>query len=689
MKAHRVAALAVGFALIASACTSSVTGSDDAPSILESNEDEAGSPGTVSTEPQTASTETQTVSTAQPAPEFPAGLDWLNVARPLSLAELRGKVVLLDFWTYGCVNCMHVIPDLKRLEEQYPDEFVVIGVHSAKFENEAETENIRSVIARYDLEHPVVNDRDFVVWRTWGVQAWPTLVLIDPDGNIVGGHSGEGIYPIFQPVIDSLVEEFDRRGRIDRTPLDLVLEKDALPASVLSFPGKVLADSAGRRLFVADTNHHRVLVTDLDTGEVLEVAGSGLADFADGAFSAAAFDQPQGMALGADGRVLYVADTGNHSIRALDLVSRTVSTIIGTGRQASIYPPQPGAAPGVELSSPWDLARSGDALFIAMAGSHQIWSLDLSSGVATWFAGNGRESTANGPRLSAELAQPSGVIVLSDGRVVFADSESSSIRYADPGVDGVTGVLAGSDANLFDFGDVDGVGTAARLQHPLGVEFAQGVIWVADTYNSKIKRLDPDSAEITEFAGGEQGWADGIGGAARFSEPGGISHAEGMLYVADTNNHAVRIVDLATGEVATRVLYGIERFPSAALGTPPVVTLPGVEVAPGDGEVLLFIFIPDGYKVNDLAPFSMTWDANGVALIDGDRSIVDPRFPLAVAATFSSSGLLAVDLTVYYCTVEADQLCLIEQVRLELPFSVAGGGAATATLEYSIADPGA
>jgi len=622
----------------------------------------------------------------EPAPEFPRGLDWLNVEAPLSMAALRGKVVLLDFWTYGCINCIHIIPDLERLESEYPDELVVIGVHSAKFENEGETENIRDVVARYGLEHPVVNDADFTVWRTWGAQAWPTVVAVDPAGNVVGGHSGEGIYRVFQPVIDSLVEEFDERGQLDRTPVELALEAEDIPDSVLSFPGKVLADAPRGRLFVADTNHHRILVADIETGEIVDVAGTGAAGYADGEFEAAQFDQPQGMALSADGRLLYLADTGSHAVRALDLTRREVVTVLGTGQQSVPYPPRPGTGIETAIASPWDVEVDGDRLLVAMAGSHQIWELELDSGNARWFAGNGRESTANGLRLDAELAQPSGVTVLDDGTVVFADAESSSIRFVEPGPAGETGVLAGADASLFDFGDVDGVGTEARLQHPLGIDTAGGTLWVADTYNSKIKRLDPDTGEITTFSGSEQGWADGISGEARFSEPGGLSVAGGTLYVADTNNHAIRTIDLATGAVGTVVLHGIEDFPQAAGTEASVIDAGTIEVTEGPGEIVLDVRLPDGFKVNDLAPFAMRWDVTGSEVVDGDRSILAPEFPLHLEATFGA-GSLAVDLVTYYCSDDSEALCFIDQVRLAVAVVVADGGGSTAVLERVIPAP--
>lgn len=635
----------------------------------------------------TATVPGQSFAGTEPAPDFPDGLEWLNVDRPLSLGDLRGKVVLLDFWTYGCINCIHIIPDLERLEEEFPDELVVIGVHSAKFDNEAETENIRQVIVRYGLEHPVVNDSEFAVWRQWGAQAWPTLVLVDPAGNVVGGHSGEGVYPVFRPVIASLVAEFDERGEMDRAPIDLDLERDRVPDSILSYPGKILADPSGGRIFVADTNHHRIVVADPETGEVLDVAGAGRPGFLDGPFTTARFDQPQGMALSEDGSILYVADLGNHSIRTVDFTTRTVGLLVGTGRQSPVYPPDWGTAPDVALSSPWALERHGSRLFVAMAGSHQIWAVDLDSGFTSAVAGSGREGALDGPAPTAELAQPSG-LAAAGGRLFFADAESSSIRYLD--LEGeVTGLLAGSGAGLFDFGHTDGIGTEARFQHPLGLAFDGSDLLVADTYNSVIRRIDPGSGETTTFLGGEAGWRDGDD--PRFFEPGGLDVQGRMLYIADTNNNVVRKVDLDTGSTETLVLFGIERFVIDEDGFPGVtVRLDPVTVAPGEGAVVLDVGIPDGYKVNDLAPFSMTWSVEGgvAELGDADQSIIAPEFPLRVPATFIvGEGLVTAELTVYYCTTEAEGLCLIEQTRLEAPIRVEPGAAHAAAISYDIPLP--
>jgi len=498
-------------------------------------------------------------SARKPAPEFPPGLDWLNTDRALTLGELRGKVVILDFWTYGCINCMHVIPDLKRLETEFPDELVVIGVHSAKFENERDTENIRHIIWLYGLKHPIVNDRDFFVWRSWDVRAWPTVFIIDPVGNVVGRHSGEGVYTLFKPIIERLVRDFEARGLLDRTPLRLKLEKEGIPRGALSFPGKVLADEKGRRLFVADTNHHRIIAADIASGQVLKVIGSGQPGFKDGDFPRSSLDHPQGMALERDGRILYIADTGNHAVRRADLLAGETTTLVGVGFQSSEYPPRGGTAPDVALNSPWDVELDGGQLYIAMAGAHQIWVMDTKSQAIHPFAGSGREGTRDGLPDVAELAQPSDLTGDGQGHLYFADSEGSSIRRIEThGGKGEVTTLAGSGTSLFDYGDVDGIGGNARLQHPLGVVYYKGVLYVADTYNHKIKRLDPETREIRTFLGGQGGWRDGTD--PLFYEPGGIDAADDRLYIADTNNHCLRVVDLATHQTSTLLLEGMEHF---------------------------------------------------------------------------------------------------------------------------------
>lgn len=640
-----------------------------------------------------------------PAPDFPTGLDWLNVPGPLQINDLRGKVVILDFWTYGCINCIHMIPVLARLEAKYADELVVVGVHSAKFANEGQTENIRQIVQRYDLKHPVINDHEFAVWRTYapyGVNAWPTFAIIDPRGNMLAVQPGEIPFESFDRVVGGMVDYFDSMGELDREPLELTLETDARANTALAFPGKVLADDATNRLFISDSNHHRIVVADLTTYEVLDVIGNGAQGLDNGGFAEATFNKPQGMAL-SDANLLYIADVNNHVIRAVDLTERTVTTLAGTGAQANS---RSGAGPALEtpLASPWDVELGdNDMLFIALAGPHQLWAMSLTDGVIFPFVGSGREGLLDGAFESAQLAQPSG-LHYDDGLLYFADSESSSIRVADVR-DNTVRTLAGPTENdLFTFGDVDGEVGESRLQHALGVVAgADGLLYVADTYNSRIKQLDPEAATIETLSGlgGLGGFRDGGADVAEFDEPGGLAYANGLLYVADTNNHAIRLIDLTTGEVSTLTFPNPELLQIADRATVVAgnaaaglqITLPEQTLAAGEGQIEVRINLPDGYKLNDLAPFSSEWNSGNEAVVIADenlrQSIVEPDLPLFVPVMLhEGQDMLHGDLTIYYCEAIKQDLCFIEQVSIDAPVAVAAVGAGqNIVLEHTIVPP--
>jgi DNA-binding beta-propeller fold protein YncE len=483
------------------------------------------------------------------APELDGGVAWLNTAGPIRIKDLRGKVVLLDFWTLCCINCMHVLPDLAKLEKKYPNELVVIGVHTAKFDNEKNTESIRKAVLRYEVSHPVVNDANMRIWRTYGSNSWPTLCLIDPEGYVVGATSGEGNYELLDRVISKLIKVHKDKKTLNEKPLKFQLARNQENGdSPLFFPGKVLADAASKRLFIADSTHHRIVVTDL-AGKKIAIAGVGEPGKTDGPFDKASFNDPQGMALKGD--VLYVADRKNHLIRALDLKEHTVKTVAGTGVQGQ---DREFGGPGLKtgLNSPWDLLLHKDRLYIAMAGHHQIWTMDLATNKVVPYAGSGRENIRDGSLITSAFAQPSGLAT--DGKTLWvADSEVSAVRAVPLEGDEEVKTVVGE--GLFEFGDVDGEGGKVRLQHALGIAYHDGKLYVADTYNSKIKVLDPVKRTSTRFLGGEP---DGWLATPLFSEPGGICYSDGKLYVADTNAHRIRIVDLKTKTVSTLKLQGVE-----------------------------------------------------------------------------------------------------------------------------------
>jgi len=441
---------------------------------------------------------------------------------------------------------MHVFPQLRKLEEKYSAELAVVGVHSAKFDAERSTANVRQAVLRYGIEHPVVNDSAFDVWKSYTVGAWPTLMFVDPEGKVIGKHEGEITFDAFDGVLAEMVRQFDERGLIDRRPLSFVTEREKESGAPLSFPGKVLADPTGDRLFIADSNHHRVVVASTG-GQVRDVIGSGEAGPADGASGEAQFDDPHGLAM-VDGDTLYVADAGNHAIRRVELATQNVKTIAGTGEQATGFH-RGGTGTQIALNSPWDVVAARGALYIAMAGFHQLWRLDLATAEVRPFAGSGREGLVDGPPAAAELAQPNGLAT--DGsRLYFADSETSSVRYGDLDGGGMVNTIVGQD--LFSFGDVDGVGDEVRLQHPQGIDVWKGQLYITDTYNNKVKRVSPGERRVVTVVGaGSTGFTDGAAGLAELHEPGGLSVANGKLYVADTNNHAIRVVDLESWEVST------------------------------------------------------------------------------------------------------------------------------------------
>ncbi|MDH3540266.1 MAG: redoxin family protein [Acidimicrobiia bacterium] len=659
----RLAVVAVALALIAAACT------DDDPARAP----DPGGP----------------YAGATAAPEFPSGLDWLNTGgEAMTLASLRGKIVALNFWSSGCVSCLHALPELDRLAAEFPDSLAVVGVHVPRFSNETPIEAVRQTVMRLGIDHPVVNDPELSLWEQWGADTQPTVALVDPAGNAVGVRGGEGVYDALRPVIAGLAGEFE--GAIDATAREFPLEREAALPTVLSYPSSAVVDTQQTRAYIADTANNRIVAVALPSGDVLAVYGTGTATIQDGSGAEASFAQPRGMALSPDARTLYVADSGNHAIRTIDVVTGEVGTIAGTGRLGA-WPPQGGDSPDVALRSPWDLALADSILYVAMAGSHQLWSIDLDSGRAEPIAGTGTEGIADGPAANAALTRPSSIAVDPTGQFVyFADPESSTIRYLDLAADEVR-TVAGDSSQLFIHGDQDGTGTQARLQVPGGLAFSGQLLHVADTYNHKVKTVTHTGQVVTTF-GGDAGWRDGPD--PRFYEPAGIDIVDDTLYVADTNNHALRIIDLLTGEATTLVLRGIEAFQPDAddenyRGT--IVELEPVEVAAGDGSVVIDITLPPNHKVNEDAPSSVQWIVDGgVAAFseDLDLSLTGAEFPVSYPVTFDEgAGAVTADLNVFWCASDAVSLCFIEQVRLQIPVVAGTTGSTELRLSHEITLP--
>ncbi|KAM6897013.1 NHL repeat-containing protein 2 [Xenentodon cancila] len=667
-------------------------------------------------------------------PDFRAGLEWLNTEGPLSLnKELAGKVVLLDFFTYCCINCMHILPDLHRLEQRHPvkDGLVIVGVHSAKFPNEKVLDNIRSAVLRYDIRHPVVNDSEAHLWHELEVSCWPTLVLLGPRGNLLFSLVGEGNRDRLTLFADSALRYYEEQGTLKAHAVGIKLYRESLPPSVLSFPGKVAVDNGSQRLVIADTGHHRILVVSF-TGQLLHVIGGPENGRRDGNFSEASFNSPQGVVVRGD--AVYVADTENHLIRKIDLSEGRVSTVAGVGSQGT---DREGGAIGTQqpISSPWDvtLGTAGgvddNVLWIAMAGTHQIWALFLADGklpkaseskageCMRWAGSGNEENRNNAYPHKAGFAQPSGLALAAaePWRCLYvADSESSTIRSVALN-DGAVKLLVGGERdplNLFAFGDVDGKGVDAKLQHPLGVAWApeQSLLYVADSYNHKIKVVDPKTKQCRTLAGtGEAG--DAVGpefNKCCFNEPGGICVGDGgkLLYVADTNNHQVKVLDVASETVSPFPIFTecTDSAPSRPSGATKVPTLPKwatrkelppVAVSAGQTVVMsVTMSLPEGAKLTTEAPscWALSAEANEWLLesrmITGD--IVDLSQPLIISAKLpavvkesNSNPNLSLAVWVFYC-MEAGNACTMKAASFTQPLQInATAGEEEVTVEFA------
>ncbi|TXH05205.1 MAG: redoxin domain-containing protein [Nevskiaceae bacterium] len=465
------------------------------------------------------------------APEIAQpGLQWFNVAAPVPMASLRGRIVVLDFWTEGCINCIHIIPILRDIETRYPDRVAVIGVHSPKFAREKSATSVSDAIRRYEIHHPVIHDPEMRLWQVYGVEAWPTLVIIGADGKVLGQVQGEPDPERFRQSIADLVE----RSAAQLKPARLALQPLPAPSGRFSFPAKLKpVPGAVRRWVLADAGHNQIVLLD-DRGNDLRRFGDGTAGLVDGASGRARFNHPQGLIASSD--AIFVADTGNHAIRRIDLASGAVSILAGTGQRGhGLGAAQP--ALKTALASPWDLELKTQQLYFANAGTHQIGVLSLADGKVSALAGSGAEALTDGGAEEAGFAQPSGLAMSADGGTLYvADAESSAIRAIALRAPVRVKTLVG--AGLFDFGRVDGGFSSARLQHPLGVAVAEEGLLVADTYNSTIRALDLQRRTVGEFDGGGFTCVDPVCIPTR--EPAGIvADGRDRVLLVDTGNQRI------------------------------------------------------------------------------------------------------------------------------------------------------
>ncbi|BCW08257.1 NHL domain-containing thioredoxin family protein [Arthrobacter sp. NtRootA1] len=543
------------------------------------------------------------------------GRGWLNTGgKSLDLESLRGKIVLLDFWTFCCINCLHVLDELRPLEEKYSDVLVTVGVHSPKFEHEADPVALAAAVERYEIHHPVLDDPELATWKAYTARAWPTLVVVDPEGYIVAHLSGEGHADGLAVLLEELVAEHEAKGTLHRGNGPYVAP---VPTSgTLRFPGKTTQLANGNYL-VVDSGHHRLVELHPDLKTVERVIGSGTKGYADGQADTAEFNEPQGIAvlpsalastLGYDA---VVADTVNHRLRGVTLSSGHVRTVAGNGVQrlldagpARVTETGAGAwsehhdggpadfaadaidvgvlglGTGVSLSSPWDVVWSAklQRVVIAMAGTHQIFAFDPVTNQVSILAGSGLEGLLDGVAEDAWFAQSSGLAIDADDNIWVADSETSSLRRLVLDETGVT-VETAVGQGLFDFGFRDGDASEARLQHPLGVTvLPDGSVAIADTYNGAVRRYDPATKTVSTLARG-------------LAEPSDVvvvnhSNSDPLLVVVESNKHQLVLVPIP--KEAQQVDEGASQ-----------THRPKSPVTPGTLELAVRFKAPTGQKLDD------------------------------------------------------------------------------------------
>ena len=571
------------------------------------------------------------------APEL-RGRGWLKTDGPLSLADLRGRFVLLDFWTFCCINCLHVLDEMREVEERYDGELVVIGVHSPKFEHEADPDALAAAVERYDVRHPVLDDPELVTWQAYTARAWPTLVLIDPEGYVVAQYAGEGHAHAIASLLAQLRDEHAARGTLQ--PGDSPYVAPPAPEGDLRFPAKAVRLPDGHFL-VADAGHGAIAEVDVD-GALVKRHAEGLRE-------------PNGLCLlpldvaAEVGYDVVVAETVGHRLRGLSLATGELRTLAGDGRQWM-------QGDGTDrLSSPWDVAWHDGLVWVAMAGIHQLWTFDPRTGEVAVAAGTTNEGLLDGPLDQAWLAQTSGLVPDGD-RLWVVDSETSSLRYVE---DGKLHTVIGR--GLFDFGFTDGPADQALLQHPLGAAvLPDGSVAIADTYNGAVRRYDASTGEVGTIASG-------------LAEPSGLVVDGEQLVVAESAAHRLTRVPLGASAQATGTAHTTQR--------------PVTEVAPGELEIVVAFEPPPGQKVDERfgPPSQLLVEATPPALVkDGYGRGTDLTRTIVLDATVGD-GVLHVAARAASCDEDGGEgaACHMHQQDWGVPVRIVEGGATQLVLPLS------
>jgi thiol-disulfide isomerase/thioredoxin len=591
---------------------------------------------------------------------------WFNVSRPLEISDLKERIILLDFWTYDCVNCISAFTEIKKLENQFGSKLTVIGVHSGKFENQKDPAEIKKAILKFDIEHPIINDSDLKIWNQFKVKSWPTFILINPNGNIVKTYIGENELPKVKRDLKKLISKY--KFEVNREPMPTLLEKHDMIGNVLNFPTKLeyAADFLYKTrhlpvIFIANTGQHNIIISSL-SGEIIAKVGSGKEGFQDGTFDVANFSFPQGLLY--DSGKLYVADRGNHAIREINFKEGKVSTLIGSSQRGEVI--ESGGefleAKNVNLSSPVDIEffPNHENIVIANSGTNQILSYNLKKKTVSILAGNGSEGMDDGKYPENSLAQTADMSA-SNRKLYFVDSQSSSLRVLDES--GNVKTLIGKD--LAKFGHENGEKSRALMQHPLGLMVDDTGAYISDSFNHVIRKYDFSSSQIRDFIGGRK-HGNGVGTSAntQFNEPEGIIAVLDRFYVSDSNNN--RILAIGRGSLNSELLDVMPplRLPKEGF----LQYLPNLQKAEeidvkSDAEVVIKIDLKKGWKINESGPSFI----NLLELVDDDKANMVASFDWRTVSTkeiklpkLKDGKYYMLQGTIYFCEDKKNSLCYIK-----------------------------
>ncbi|MDR6095086.1 hypothetical protein [Stenotrophomonas sp. SORGH_AS_0321] len=459
---------------------------------------------------------------AQPVQDLPEFATWLNAA-PATLSELRGQPLALLFVNAASAWCAQRLAEVANWQSRHPGRLQVLVLQVPRFDFEREEAASLKLLRRQGLHSIALLDSDWDGWRRFGVTAWPTIVLMD-----VYGRESSRLVGLGQPgELDRALNELC--GSVQPSAFEPLRELHPEPRLPLCFPTGLAVTT--ERLYIADSGHHRVLECT-HGGRVVRQFGQGTPDFMDGGAQEAAFNRPQALVV--ERESLYVADTGNHALRRINIITGQVDTLCGSGRPGEPLEGQVNDPRSVALNHPTGLALADNELHVAMAGDNRIWSYHLGQRRLTRRAGSGAIDQRDGSGNVAAFAQPTGLAVVQQALYV-ADALASSIRCVQLRGDLVQTLIG---QGVWNHGSEDGPRDRASLQFPQAIALSPDapLLWIADAGNGRLRTLRLGGGELVTQAL-----------PRRLHGPAGLAVGSGAVWIAETDAHAVLRFDPASG----------------------------------------------------------------------------------------------------------------------------------------------